>query len=68
MLETSNVRQNKRHTDKLLAPKPCAFEFKMVTGNLKRNNSPVTEQIQAELLQSGRVAVQFQISKFMNSV
>jgi hypothetical protein len=68
VLGTSNVRHIKRHTDKPLVPKPCAFEFKMVTGNLKRNKSQGTDQIQAELLQSGRRAVHFQISKLINSV
>jgi hypothetical protein len=54
VLETKNVRHIKRHADKPLVPKPWEFEFKMVTGNLKRNKSPGTDQIQAELLQSGK--------------
>jgi len=65
---TSNVRHIKRHKDKPLVPKPCAFEFKIFSGDLKRNKSPGTVQIQAGLLQSGRRAVPSQISKLMNSV
>lgn len=65
---TSNVRHIKRHTDKSLLPKSCAFEFKIFGGNLKRNKSPGTDQIQAGLLQSGKRAVPSQISKLMNSV
>jgi len=57
----------KRHTDKPLVPKPIAFEFKIFTGNLKRNKSPGTDQIQLELLQSGRRAVLSQISKLMKN-
>jgi hypothetical protein len=67
-LGTSNVRQNEIHSDKPLVPKFCAFEFKMVTGDLKRNQSLGTDQIQAELLQPGSRAVQSKISKFINSV
>jgi len=55
-------------TDIQIVPEPCASEFKIFAGNLKRNKSPGTDQIQAGLLQSGRRAVSSQIPKLMNSV
>jgi hypothetical protein len=48
---TSNVRQIELNLDKPLVSKSCAFKYKMVTGDLKRNKSPGTDQLQAELLQ-----------------
>ena len=49
MLATNKFRKNKAGADKPLVSTPWAYEVKIVTGDLKRNKYPDTNQIQEEI-------------------
>ena len=49
----SNVRQTEIHSAEPLVPEPSAFEVEMAIEKLKRDKSPGTGQIPAELIKAG---------------
>jgi hypothetical protein len=49
----SGVRQTEIHSAKSLIPGPSHVEVEIATAKLKRYKSPGSEQIPAELIQSG---------------
>jgi len=48
-----NIRQTEIQTAEPLVPKPIAFTAEMAIEKLKRNISPGTDQIPAELIKAG---------------
>jgi hypothetical protein len=49
----SDVRQIEIHTAEPLVPDPSPFEVEIAIANLKRHNSPGSDQIPAELFKAG---------------
>jgi hypothetical protein len=48
----NDVKQTEIHTARSLVPKPNAFEVEMAIEKLKRHESPGTDQISAEFINS----------------
>jgi hypothetical protein len=49
-------------------PAPSTFEVEMAIGNLKRHNSPGTDQIPAELIKAWGRTIRCGINKLTNSI
>jgi len=49
-------------------PQPCLFEVEIATGNLRRCNSPGSNQIPAELIKAGGERLRSEIHKFIRSI
>jgi hypothetical protein len=57
-----------RHTDEPLAHESSCFHVEIAIGKLKRNKSPSTDQIPAELLQAGGNTQCSDIRKLIHSI
>jgi hypothetical protein len=64
----NDVRQTEIHTAEPLVPDPSAFEVEMAIQKLRRHKSPGTDQIPAELIQSGGRTFRSEIHKLINSI
>jgi hypothetical protein len=64
----SDVRQIEIHTAEPLVPEPSPFEVEIASAKLKKYKSPGSDQIPAELIQSGGETLQSEIHKFINSI
>jgi len=63
-----NVTQTEIHTAEPLVPEPSACEFEMAIEKLKRQKSPRTEQIPAELIKAGGRTIRSEIHELINSI
>jgi hypothetical protein len=64
----SDVRQIEIHTAEHLVRDPVPFEVEIAIADLKRNKSPGSDQILAELIQAGDETIQPEICKFIDSI
>jgi hypothetical protein len=64
----SDVRQIEVHTDEPLVPGPSRLEVEIVIAKLKKYKSPGSDQIPAELIQTGGEILLSEIHKLINSV
>ena len=64
----NNVRQIATHTSMPLAPDPIAFDFEMAIEEIKRNKSPGTDRIPAELIAANSRKIRSEIHKVVNSI
>jgi len=51
--QVNDIRQTEIHTAEPLLPETRAFEFELVIEDIKSHNSPVVDQISAELFKAG---------------
>jgi hypothetical protein len=63
-----DVRQIEIHTAKPLVPYPIYFDVKITIEKLKLYKSPGSDQISAELIQTGGVILRSEIHKLINSI
>jgi hypothetical protein len=63
----NDVRQIELYTVESLVPEPSPLEVEITTAWLKRYKSPCSDQIPAELLQTGDEILQSEIHKLINS-
>jgi hypothetical protein len=61
----NDIRQREIHTVEPLVPKPSAFEVELDIEKPKRNISPGTGQIPAEVLQAGGKTIRSKIHNFL---
>jgi hypothetical protein len=64
----SDVRQIEVHTAESLVPAPSRLEVEIVIAKLKKNKSPCSDQIPAELFLAGDEILLSEIHKLINSV
>jgi hypothetical protein len=64
----SDIRQIEVHTAEPLVPGPSRLEVEIAIAELKKYNSPDSDQILAELLQAGGEILLSAIHKLTNSV
>jgi hypothetical protein len=64
----SDVRQISVHTAEPLVPGPSRLEVEIAIAKLKKCKSPGSDQILAELIQTGGEILLFAIHKLINSV
>jgi len=64
----NDVRHTEIHTAGPLVPEPSTVEFEMAVEKLKRDKSPGTDQIPAELITAGGRTFRFEIHKLINSI
>jgi hypothetical protein len=64
----SDVRQIEIHTAESLVPDPISFEVEICSANLKKCNSPGTDQISVEQIQTGSKILWTEIHKLVNSI
>jgi hypothetical protein len=64
----SDVRQIERHTAEPLVPDPRPFEVEIAVENLKRNKSPGSDGIPAELIQAGGEILRSKFHKLIKSI
>jgi hypothetical protein len=64
----TDVRQREIHTAEPLGPEPSAFEIEMFIEKQKRQQSPRTEQIPAELIKAGGRTIRSEIHELINSI
>jgi hypothetical protein len=66
---TNHVRQIEIHTaEPLVIPEPSCFETEITIRKLKRHKSPGTDQLLAEMIQSGGNTLSSNIHKHINSI
>jgi hypothetical protein len=65
--EVSDVRQIEIHIAEPLVPEPSIFEVEMAIGKLKRDKSPGTDQLPAELIKAGGRTIRSEIHELINS-
>jgi hypothetical protein len=63
----SDVRQLEIHTSEPLVPDPGPSEFQITNAKLKRYKAPGTDQIPAELIQTGEI-LRSKIPKLINII
>jgi hypothetical protein len=61
-------RQTEIHTAKPLVPEPSATEFEWLLKSQKHRNHQMSDQISAELIKAGYMAVRFEIHKLSNYI
>ena len=64
----NNVRQREIPTTESLVLEPSAFEVEMDIEKLKRDKSPGTDEIPAEIIKEGRRTIHSEIHKLINSI
>jgi hypothetical protein len=64
----SDVRQAEKHTAQPLVPDPSPSGFEIAIAKLKRYKSPGSEQIPAELLQTGGEILRSKFHKLITSI
>ena len=64
----NNVRQAEIHTVEPLVPQPSAFEVELAIEKLRRQKSPGTDQIPAELIKVGGRTIHLETHKLINSI
>jgi hypothetical protein len=64
----SDVRQTEVHTAEPLVPGPSRLEVEISIAKLKKYNTPGSDEILAELIQSGGEILLSAIHKLINSV
>jgi hypothetical protein len=64
----NDVRQTEIHTAEPLVPEPSAFGVEMAIENLKRHESPGTDQIPPQLIKAGGVIIRSENHKLTISI
>jgi len=64
----NDVRKTEIHTAEPLVSGPSASEFDMTTEDVKRNQSPGTDQIPAEMIKAGSRTIHSEIHELINSI
>jgi hypothetical protein len=64
----SDVKQIEIHTDEPIVPRPSRLELEIATAKLKKYKSPSSDEIPAELIETGGEILLYAISKLINSV
>jgi len=64
----NDTRQTEVHTAELLIPEPSSFEVEIPVEKLKVYKLPGTDQILAELIQTGDDTLCSEINKLSNSI
>jgi hypothetical protein len=64
----SDGRQIEIHTDEPLVPGPSYLEVEIAIAELKKHNSPGSDQILAELIQAGGETLLSALHKLINSI
>jgi len=62
-----DVRQTEIQTSERLVPVPSAFEVEVNISKLKRQKSPGTDQLPAELIKAGAWTLRSKVRHLMNS-
>jgi len=68
VLGVNDVRQRETHTAEPLVPEPRAFEDEMAIEKRKRQKSPGTDQIPAELIKARGRTIRPEIHELINSI
>jgi hypothetical protein len=64
----SDVRQIEIHTAEPLVPEPIPFEVEIAIAKLKKYKSPSSDEIMAELIQTGGEILESEILKLINFI
>jgi hypothetical protein len=64
----NDVSQTEIHTAEPLVPEPSSYEVEIAIEKLKMYKSPGTDQIPAELIQTGGNTLRSEIHKFINCI
>jgi hypothetical protein len=64
----SDVKQIEIHTAEPLVPDPSSFEIEIAIANMKRHNPPGSDEIPAQLIQTGDETLRSKIHKLFNSI
>jgi hypothetical protein len=64
----TDVRKTEIHTTEPLVPEPSASEFVMTIEEVKRNQSPGTDQISAEMISAGSRTICSEFHELINSI
>ena len=64
----NDIKQTEMHTAGPSVPEVSAFEFELAIEKLKSHKSPGTDQIQTEMITSGRRKFRYEIHKLIISI